>query len=104
MNAGPGQFAVLSTIVFAFGLFGVLSRRTTAGLLMSLFLLTLAPVIALVGFAHYGTGGAVPPVGDAFAFIAVLSATAEAVLGAGLAMLAWRRLGSVAAGLDGETG
>ncbi|MBV8301706.1 MAG: NADH-quinone oxidoreductase subunit K [Candidatus Dormibacteraeota bacterium] len=102
MNAGPGQFAVLSTIVFGIGLFGVLSRRTTAGLLMALFLLTLAPVIALVGFAHFGATGPIPPVGDAFALIAVLAAVAETVLGASLALLGWRRLRSVAAVLDGE--
>lgn len=104
MTAGAGQFAALSSIVFVLGLFGVLNRRSTVGVLLALVLLTVAPVIALAGFAHLGTVSSVAPVGDAFGLLALVAAAAELVAGTGLAALAWRRLGSTDSDLDTETG
>ncbi|MBV9101024.1 MAG: NADH-quinone oxidoreductase subunit K [Candidatus Dormibacteraeota bacterium] len=94
MTAGPGHFALLSSLVFGLGLFGVLTRRDAAGLLMSMLVLFTAPVIALVGFAHEGGGSAVPPTGDALAVFAVVAAATEAVAGIALLLLLWRRIGS----------
>ena len=91
MNAGPGHFAVLSAIVFALGLYGVLSRRNPLGVVMALCVLFSAPVIALVGFTHTGHGGSQPPVGDALAFFAIVAVAVEGVLGFALALLLWRR-------------
>jgi NADH-quinone oxidoreductase subunit K len=105
VNAGPGQYAVLSTLVFAIGLFGVLNRRTPFAVLAALALTFLAPVIALAGFAHTGTGGQVPPVGDAFGLLAVVAACAQVAAGMGLVLLARRRLGrDVADDIDDVTG
>lgn len=98
MNVGPGHFAVLSAIVFALGLYGVLSRRNPLGLVMSLWVLFSAPIIALVGFTHTGRGGSQPPVGDALAFFAIVAVAAESVLGVALALLLWRR----SHGADGD--
>ena len=91
MNVGPGHFAVLSAIVFALGLYGVLARRNPLGVVMSLWVLFSAPVIALVGFTHTGRGGTQPPVGDALAFFTIVAVAAEGVLGIALALLLWRR-------------
>jgi NADH:ubiquinone oxidoreductase subunit K len=91
MNVGPGHFAVLSAIVFALGLYGVLSRRNPLGLVMSMWVLFSAPVIALVGFTHTGRGADQPPMGDALAFFAIVAVAAEGVLGVALALLLWRR-------------
>jgi NADH-quinone oxidoreductase subunit K len=95
MNAGPGQYAVLSTIVFGLGIFGVLARQNALSVLCSVVLLFVAPVIALVGFAHTGSSGQVAPVGDALALLAVVAAAAEGLAGTALTVLAWRRLNSV---------
>jgi len=94
MNVGPGHFAVLSALIFAIGLFGVVSRTDTLGELMALVVLFTAPLIALVGFAQTGQGGSAPPLGNAFAVLALLSIVAEAIAAGAVAMLVWRRLAS----------
>ena len=91
MNAGPAQFAILSAIIFSIGLYGVLVRRTTAGILMALVVLTSGPVIALVGFTHLGQSRVSPATGDALAFLAIVAAAAEGLAGAAVAALLWRR-------------
>lgn len=96
MSVGPGHFAVLSALVLGLGVYGVLTRRGAAGMLPAVALLLLAPAIAAVGFAHLGKGGSAPPVGDALALFALSALTATSLLGAGLALLAWRRLRSAA--------
>jgi NADH-quinone oxidoreductase subunit K len=94
VNVGPAHFAVLSAIVFALGLYGVLARRNALHVIVALVVLALAPVIALVGFAHTGRGGTGPPLGDALAFLALVTAGATAVVGLSVVMLLWRRTGS----------
>lgn len=95
MTAGPGHFAVLSAIVFALGIYGVLTRTNLFGVLMAVLLLFAAPVIALVGFSHLGGGTpASPAAGEALALFGVVAAGAQLAVGVGLALLAWRRIGS----------
>jgi|SRR5579884_193588 len=94
MNAGPGAYALVSAVLVGLGLFGVVSRRDSFSVVLSLTLLLLAPVIALVGFAHVGGSGVVAPVGDALALLAVVAAAACAVIGTGFSLVAWRRLGT----------
>lgn len=94
MSVGPGQYAVLSAIVFSLGLYGVVTRTQVLGVLMAIGLLFAAPVIALVGFAHVGMGGSLPPLGDALALFAVVGAGVEGAVGVAIAMLVWRRIGS----------
>jgi NADH:ubiquinone oxidoreductase subunit K len=103
VTIGPGHYAVLSAIVFSLGLFGMLSRENAMHVLLAVSLMLLAPVIALAGFAHIGTGGA-PPVGDALALMAVVAAAAELVAGVGLCMLVWRRFGNLDARELGDLG
>jgi NADH-quinone oxidoreductase subunit K len=91
MTIGPGQFAVLSAIVFALGLYGVLSRRSGPAMLMALQLLLLASIIAMVGFTHLGGSGSTPALGDALAFILVIAIGSQTALGAALSLLLWRR-------------
>jgi len=65
VSIGPGHFAGLSAIVLGLGLYGVLARRNALHVVAALPVLLIAPVIALVGFAHTGHGGEGPPLGDA---------------------------------------
>ncbi|MFN2582298.1 MAG: NADH-quinone oxidoreductase subunit NuoK [Candidatus Dormibacteria bacterium] len=94
MSVGPEHYAVLSALVFALGIYGVLARSTMPGVLISLMLLVTAPVIALVGFSHVGGGGATPPSGEALALFGVIAAGAQLATGIGIALLVWRRIGS----------
>ena len=87
---------LVSGIIFAIGLYGVLSRRSAIALLMSLELLFNAVVIAAVAFARF-----TPPAGLAdgivtanevraaltghvFAVLVIAVAAAEAAVGLGL--------------------
>jgi NADH-quinone oxidoreductase subunit K len=92
VNAGPGDFAVLSAVVFAIGIYGVLARRHPLGVAMGIGLLFAAPVIALVGFTHaIATGPAA--FGDALAACAIVVASCVCSLGFALIVLLWRRTG-----------
>lgn len=94
--AGPGHFAVLSALVFAVGLFGVIAHASTVRALIALAVLFTSPLIALIGFAQTGLGNGYgePAVGGLFAVLALLSITAELVAALGVAVLLWRRTGS----------
>jgi len=89
--AGPGHFAVLSALVFGVGLFGVVAHTNVLRLLTALAVMFTAPLIALVGFAQTGRGGAGPPQGDAFAVLALVTIVAEFAAAGGIAVLLWRR-------------
>jgi NADH-quinone oxidoreductase subunit K len=92
VNIGPGQYAVLSAVVFAIGIYGVLARRHPLGVVISLGLLLAAPVIALVGFTHLIIGPP-PPLGDALSALAVAAASCAGSVGFALLLLLWRRSG-----------
>ena len=91
MSVGPAHYAVLSGIVFAIGLFGLVSRRDGFGLLASLAVLFLASVIAVTGFAETGGGAGSPPQGEILALTAVLVCISEGLVGAALVALLRRR-------------
>ena len=79
MNVGPAHYAALSAILFAIGLFGVASRRSTMAALASLSVLFSAPVVAAAGFAESGHG------------FTLSALCAELVVGGAVAALLWRR-------------
>lgn len=93
MTIGAGQYAVLSAVVFAIGIYGLLARRHPFGVLMALGLLFAAPVIALVGFTHVIRDAPFPPLGDALSVMAIVAATCVCSLGFALVLLLWRRSG-----------
>jgi len=100
VSAGPGHFAVLSAIVFSIGLFGVVAHRGMLRAVISIAVLFTAPVIALVGFAQTGLGGAAAPRGNAFAVLALAAAVAQVTAAVAAAVLVWRRTGD--ADVDAE--
>lgn len=93
MTVGADQYAVLSAVVFAIGIYGLLVRRHPLGVVIALGLLFAAPVIALVGFTHAFTNRPTPPLGDALAALAIVAATCACSLGFALVVLLWRRSG-----------
>ena len=72
------HFLVLSLIVFALGLFCVLSRRNAIGILMGIELILNSANINYLAFAFYGDGRYD---GQVFAIFVIMLAAAEAVIG-----------------------
>jgi NADH-quinone oxidoreductase subunit K len=91
MSIGPEQVALLSGIVFAIGACGVLSRRDAFGLLVSVAILLLAPVIAFAGFTAIDGGSLGPGQGEVVALAAVVVCAALSLVGAALVALLHRR-------------
>lgn len=92
MTVGPGDYAVLSAIVFAIGLYGVIARRHPLAVTIAIGLLFAAPVIALVGFTHAIDVGP-PAFGDALSALSIVVASCVCSLGFALVVLLWRRTG-----------
>jgi len=98
MTIGYGQYAVLSAVIFAIGLYGLLARRHPLAVVMSVSLLFAAPVIALIGFTHAlntptNPFPGVPPLGDALSAFTIVAATCIGSIGFALLLLLWRRTG-----------
>jgi NADH-quinone oxidoreductase subunit K len=91
MSIGPEQVALLSGVVFAIGAFGVLTRRDAFGLLVSVAILLLAPVIAFAGFTAIDGGSLGPGQGEVVALAAVVVCAALTLVGASLVALLHRR-------------
>jgi len=88
-------YLVLAALLFAIGLFGVITRRNTIGILMSLELMFNAANINLVAFNRYVPGESL--VGQMFAVFVVVVAAAEATVGLAIVLLVyrnWRGIGS----------
>ncbi len=87
MKVGGEAVAVLSGLIFAVGIFGLLSRRDALGVITSLAVLLVASVVAFAGFTSTGggTGG-----GVAALAVVVLCAT-QILVGAAVVALLHRR-------------
>jgi len=72
------HFLVLSVIVFALGMYCVLTRRNAIGILMGLELILNSANLNYLAFAHYNAGRYD---GQVFAIFVIMLAAAEAVIG-----------------------
>ena len=82
------QYLALAAVLFAIGIFGVLTRRNAIGILMSLELMFNAVNINLVAFNKF-----IAPdnlTGQIFAIFVIVIAAAEAVVGLALVLLLYR--------------
>ncbi len=77
-DLGLTHFLVLSAIVFALGLFCVLTRRNALGILMGIELILNSANINYVAFARYGQSNYD---GQIFAIFVIMLAAAEAAIG-----------------------
>jgi len=89
-NIGLSHYLVLGAILFAIGIFGVLTRRNIIGILMSIELIFNATNINLVAFNHFVHGGSLT--GQGFAVFVITLAAAEAVVGLALVLAIYRNL------------
>jgi NADH-quinone oxidoreductase subunit K len=86
---GPGitAYLVLSAILFATGIVGVLLRRSPLIVLLALELILNAGNLALIAFARQHGAGS----GQIFALAVMVVAAAEVVIGLGLVVAMHRR-------------
>jgi NADH:ubiquinone oxidoreductase subunit K len=82
------QYLALAAVLFAIGVFGVLTRRNAIGILMSLELMFNAANINLVAFNKFaGPDGLT---GQIFSLFVIVIAAAEAVVGLAIVLLLYR--------------
>ena len=79
-------YLVLAAVLFAIGLFGVVTRRNTIGILLGIELMLNAVNINLVGFARYNGD----PAGMVFTVFAICITVAEITVGLALVILIFR--------------
>lgn len=82
------NFLVLSALLFSFGLFGVLSRRSAILILMSVELMLAAVAINFIAFASYRDTEAFS--GLVFALFVITVAAAEVGLALGIVLRLFR--------------
>lgn len=85
--ASLNDYVLLSALLFAIGFFGVLLRRNTLVVFMSLELMLIASTLALVAFSrHNGTND-----GNVFVFFIFTVAAAEVAVGLALIVALFRK-------------
>jgi NADH-quinone oxidoreductase subunit K len=82
-----GHFVVLAAILFALGLFCVVTRRNAIGILMGIELILNSANVNYVAFARYGRGGYD---GQVFAIFVIMLAAAEAAIGLAIVLGIYR--------------
>ena len=75
---GLEQFLIVGLLVFALGLYTVLTRKNAIGILMGVELILNAANINYIAFARYG-GASID--GQVFAIFVIMLAAAEAAIG-----------------------
>jgi NADH-quinone oxidoreductase subunit K len=86
-----GAYLTLAALVFAIGLFGVLTRRNAVGILLGIELMLNAANLALVAFGRmHGTLDA-----QVFVFFVMAVAAAEVAVGLALLVAIFRKLQSI---------
>ena len=81
-------YLALAAVLFSIGLFGVLTRRNTIGILMSLELMFNAANINFVIFNRFVATDSL--IGQMFAIFVIVVAAAEAAVGLAIVLLIYR--------------
>ncbi|MCX7721632.1 MAG: NADH-quinone oxidoreductase subunit NuoK [Verrucomicrobiae bacterium] len=87
MNVGLEHYLVVSGLVFALGLFGVLTRRNLLVMFMSLELMLNAANLALVAFSRFTDNLS----GQVLVFFVITVAAAEVAVGLALIVALYRK-------------
>jgi NADH-quinone oxidoreductase subunit K len=91
MEIGLNHYLVLSTILFAIGLLGVMRRRNLLMLFFATEILLNAVNIAFAAISHYYGDLS----GQMFAFFVIAIAASEVAVGLGLLIIWFKRSGSI---------
>jgi len=81
---------LLSTLLFATGVFGVVARRNVLIILMSVELMLNGVNIAFVAIARFYPGGSNAPAGHIFVLLTMAVAAAEAAVGLAIVLSYFR--------------
>ncbi len=87
------HYLILSALLFALGLFAVVTRRNGVAILMGIELMLNAANVNLVAFNRFAAPGAMQ--GQIFALIVISLAACEAAVGLALVLAAYRGLETV---------
>jgi len=91
ISASLDHYLLISALVFVLGFLGVLLRRNTLMIFMSLELMLVASTLALVAFSRFnGTND-----GNVFVFFILTVAAAEVAVGLAIIVALFRRRGTV---------
>ena len=90
---GLTHYLVVSALLFALGLYAVVTRRNTVAILMGVELMLNAANVNLVAFNKYAAPAAMQ--GQIFALIVITLAACEAAVGLALVLAAYRTLETV---------
>jgi len=93
MTVGLGHYLLLSSALFAIGLYGALAKRNAVVVLMCIELMLNAVNIALVAFSRFLVGAALT--GQVFAIFVMTVAAAEVAVGLALIIAVYRARGTV---------
>ena len=83
-------YLLLAALVFAIGLFGVLTRKNAVGILLAIELMLNAVNINLVAFARHGAGAAAPLAGWVLALFVIAITVAEVAVGLAIVIVIFR--------------
>jgi NAD(P)H-quinone oxidoreductase subunit 4L len=92
MRVGVQAFLMLAAVLFSMGLYGVLSKKATVQLLMSLELMAIAININLVALSRFVTPRTMD--GLFFAVFTMVVSAAEIGIGLGLVLALYRQANS----------
>ncbi len=87
---GLRHFLVLGSILFALGMYGVLSRRNAIGILLSIELMLNGVNVLMVAFARY-ISTQQELAGQMFAIFIITQAAAEAAVGLAIIIAVYRQ-------------
>jgi NADH-quinone oxidoreductase subunit K len=92
MTIGLAQYLLVSGVLFALGLFTVVTRRNAVAILMGVELILNAAILNLVAFSRFVTGDVG---GQIFALFGIVLAAAEAVVALAIVLQLYRAFRSV---------
>lgn len=87
------HYLVLSVLLFALGVYAVLTRRNAVAVLMGIELMLNAANVNLIAFNKYSAPGAMQ--GQVFALVVITLAACEAAVGLALVLAAYRHLETI---------
>jgi NADH-quinone oxidoreductase subunit K len=92
INVGLNHFLVVSSILFSFGIFGIITRKNAVMVLMGIELILNAANINFVAFARFGNFGFN---GQIMALFVIVLAAAEAAVALAIVLNIYRTFSNV---------
>ena len=92
LHVGLNHFLIVSTILFSFGIFGIVTRKNAVMVLMGIELILNAANINFVAFARYGNFGYN---GQIMALFVIILAAAEAAVALAIVLNIYKNFSNV---------